>query len=429
MKTRIIGGLALLACLGALAWGAMRLVKVATAPAAGVEIPTTRVKKGTVTIAVSARGELQGGNSEMVVVPPLGADSTAITYMRSPGEMVQEGDVVVEFDNTLQEYTLREAEADLAEADQQVIQAQANAEAASEENRYALLQAQSDVTIAELNVKSNSVLPAIKAHQNDIALEAARNRLHRAEENLKNKTDSAAATINVQRANQQKAKVTADMTRKIIENLSVKAKTSGYVNLEANTRNTMFWYQGMTFPSVQLGDTVYSGMPVAQILDLKNWEISAHIRELDRGHISEGQKVTVDLVALPGRSFKGHVKSVGGTSGPPWDRNFDCRITLDDGAAEMRPGLTTNMVVTTETLQDVTWLPSQALFDKGGKSYVYQRSAQGFSPHDVALVSRSESQVVITGIKEGEEVAMSNPEQQNKPAAGQQNSAMKALQK
>jgi hypothetical protein len=36
---------------------------------------------------------------------------------------------------------------------------------------------------------------------------------------------------------------------------------------------------------------------------------------------------------------------------------------------------------------------------------------------------------VITGIKEGDVVAMSNPEQQNKPAAAGQNSAMKALQK
>jgi hypothetical protein len=87
------------------------------------------------------------------------------------------------------------------------------------------------------------------------------------------------------------------------------------------------------------------------------------------------------------------------------------------------------MVITTQVLDSVLWLPSEALFESGGKTFVYQRAAQGFMPHDVTLVSRSESQVVITGLKEGEDVAMSNPEQQNKPAAGQQNSAMKALQK
>jgi len=49
-------------------------------------------------------------------------------------------------------------------------------------------------------------------------------------------------------------------------------------------------------------------------------------------------------------------------------------------------------------------------------------------PHDVSLVRRSESQAVITGVKEGDLVAMSNPDQQVKQAAGPQN-AMKALSK
>jgi HlyD family secretion protein len=428
VKVRILLFAVLLAVLGALAWSAMRLLKAATATV-GFEVPTTKVRKGMVSITVSARGELQGGNAEMIVVPPTGADSTAVTFIRSPGEMVNQGDTVVEFDTTLQEYTLREAEADLAEADQMVIQAQATAESGEEENRYALLQAQSDVKLAELTVRNNPVLPAINAKQNDINLEAARKRLAQVEQNLSNKNASALATVKIQEANQNKAKVTADMTRTIIDNMTVKAKSSGYVNLQANTRELMFYYVGMTFPNVQLGDTVYAGMPVAQILDLKNWEVQAHIGELDRGHLSEGQHVNVALVALPGRAFKGHVKTLGGTSGPPWNRTFDCRIALDDAATEMRPGLTSNMVITTDNLQGVNWIPSQALFESGGKTFVYQRGPQGFAPHDVKLVSRSESQAVISGLKEGDVVALSNPEQQNKPAASQQASAMKALQK
>ncbi|HUB77655.1 MAG TPA: HlyD family efflux transporter periplasmic adaptor subunit [Bryobacteraceae bacterium] len=428
MKARILVSVLVLAVLGALAWGAMRLVRVATATTS-VEVPTTRVRRGKVSINVTARGELQGGNSEMIVVPPLGADSTAITFLRSPGELVNQGDTVVEFDTTLQEYNLREAEADLAEADQQVIQAQAAADAGDEENSYALLQAESDVKTAELNVRSNAVLPAIQARENEIALEAARKRLAQAKQNLTNKNDNLKAAIKIQQANQNKAKVTAEMNRKIIENMVVKAKSSGYVNLQNNTRNQFIWYEGMTFPTIQLGDTVYSGMPIAQILNLKDWEVSAHIGELDRGHLSEGQKVSVTLVALPGKTFSGHVKSLGGTTGSPWDRHFDCRIALDEGAPGMHPGLTSNMVITTQVLDNATWLPSEALFENGGKSFVYQRTPQGFTPRDVTLVTRGESQVVISGLKEGEVVAMSNPEQQNKPAAADKNGAMKALQK
>ncbi len=84
-------------------------------------------------ISVAARGELQGGNSEMLSAPMTGNDSLAITYLREPGGLVKAGDVVVQFDITTQEYNLREAQADLAEAGQQVIQAQATAESTNEE--------------------------------------------------------------------------------------------------------------------------------------------------------------------------------------------------------------------------------------------------------------------------------------------------------
>ena len=44
-------------------------------------------------------------------------------------------------------------------------------------------------------------------------------------------------------------------------------------------------------------------------------------------------------------------------------------------------------------------------------------------------MQRSESQAVVTGINEGDLIAMSNPDQMNKPAGSQDNSAMKAISK
>src|SRR5215472_9666576 len=105
MKKRLIVLLLTLiaiAAAGVAGWGALRASKtlVPTSSSSGSEIPTTRVKRGRVTITVSARGELQGGNSEMLVAPMAGVDSMAITSLRDPGELVQAGDVVVQFDAT-----------------------------------------------------------------------------------------------------------------------------------------------------------------------------------------------------------------------------------------------------------------------------------------------------------------------------------------
>jgi HlyD family secretion protein len=410
---------------GALAWGALRIVR-ATAATPAIELPTTRVKKGTVTLTVNARGELQGGNSEMLTAPMAGGADMAITSLREPGELVEPGEVVVAFDTTEQEFKLKEAEADLAEAEQQVIKAQADAAAIDEESHDAMLSAQSDVKLAQIEIRRNPLIPAITARQNDLALEAARNRERQTTQDFTNKKTTSAAGIDIQRAQENKARVSAGIARKNIENMTLKAKTGGYVNVQSNTnQNMMYW--GMQLPPFQLGDTARAGMAVAQIPDLNSWEVSASVGELDRGHLTVGQAVAVRVVALAGREFPGKVKNIGGTSGSPWDRHFECRISLDHAAPELRPGMTSNMVITVDTMKDVLWIPSQALFESDGRTFVYARSPAGFLPHDVTLVRRSESQAVITGIKEGELVAMSNPDQQLKNASPEQNGPMKAL--
>uniref|UniRef100_Q01Z49 Multidrug resistance efflux pump-like protein n=1 Tax=Solibacter usitatus (strain Ellin6076) TaxID=234267 RepID=Q01Z49_SOLUE len=428
MKLRtLIALICVLGILGALAWGAMRVVRATTATAA-LELPTTKVKQGRVTLTVACRGELQGGNSEMLTAPMIGSDSMAITSLREPGELVAPGDVVVQFDTTEQEFRLKEAEADLAEAEQQVIKAEADSQATDEESHYAMLSAEADVKSARIEVRRNPLIASIAARQNDLALEAAVNRQRQTAQDYANKKTTSAAGIAIQKAQENKARVMADIARKNIENMTLKAKTGGYVNVQQNSNQNMI-YWGMQLPPFQLGDTARAGMAVAQIPDLNSWEVSANVGELDRGHLTIGQQVTIKVVALAGKEFAGKVKNIGGTSGPPWDRRFEARIALDHAAPELRPGMTSNMVITVDTLDNVLWIPSQALFESDGRSFIYVRGPAGFVPHDVTLVRRSESQAVITGVKEGEIVAMSNPDQQLKTASPEQNGAMKALAK
>jgi hypothetical protein len=386
------------------------------------------VRKGKVTISVSARGELQGGNSEVLTGPMIGGD-LPITYLREPGEQVKPGDVVVEFDTTAQEYNLREAEADLAEAQQQVIKAEADAQSSIEEARYQTLTTASDVKVAELEVRKNPILAAVPARQNEIALEAAKNRQVQADKDFNNKKTTAGAGIAIQKAAVDKSRVLAQNAQRQIDSMTLKAKTAGYVNVQQNSNQNNLYY-GQVLPDFQVGDAARSGQAVAQIPDMSNWEVSASIPELDRGHLDAGQKVTIRAAAIPGREFRGHVKTLGGTSGSAWDRRFECRIALDETGPELRPGMTSNILITVESLDDVLWVPSQALFENGGRAFVYARTPQGFVSRDVKLVRRSESQAVITGIAEGEQVALSNPDQQTKSGkAANSGGVMKALTK
>jgi HlyD family secretion protein len=391
-------------------------------------IPWTICKTGRChTFTVTARGELQGGKSEMLTAPMTGGNDMILTYLRTPGEVVKEGDIVAQFDTTEQAFKLKEAEADLAEAEQQVIMAKADSQAKEEESRYQLLQAKADLRQAELEERRNPLVAAITARQNTLAVAAARDHLRQVEHDLANQQATNAAAIAIQDAARNKAKVQAETAKRNIDAMALKAHSSGYVSIQQNT-NGNFMFFGMSLPMLQVGDTVRAGMAVVQIPDLKNWEVNARIGELDRGHLAEKQTVAITVVALPGKQLHGAIKSIGGTTGPPWDRHFDCKIALDGASPELRPGMTANVVITNEVLKSALWVPSQAVFESDGRAFVYLQAGSGFTPHDVKVVRRSESQVVLTGVNEGQVVAMSNPGEQAQKS-GSAGGAMKALQK
>lgn len=419
-RRRYLGRILLLvfcaALLGLLGWGAYRLYRSLTASRAAA-VPTTRVKRGDVTLTVTAKGELRGGNSEDLAAPMTGESDMHITSLRKAGEVVKEGDTVLEFDTTDQAYKQREAEADLAEAEQQVKKAQAESEAQQEENNYALLKAKADVHQAELDCRKNRLLSAIAAKQNDLALESARDHLSQLERDMASRQATNQAGIAIQEAARSKAQVQADTARRNIEAMTVKAHRGGYVAIRQNP-NINFGYRGMMLPPFRIGDRVSPGMVVAEIPDLNSWELGANIGELDRGHLAPAEKVAIQIVAVPFRKFHGHIKDMGGTTGPPWDRHFECKIALDDPSPELRPGMNARVVINAESLHNVLWVPGQAVFESDGRTFVYAQSGAGFAPTDVKLVRRSESQAVITGLAEGKVVALANPEQQASKKSG-----------
>jgi biotin carboxyl carrier protein len=389
--------------------GGVRLMRAVNQPAA-VSVPAAPVSRTTVTFTVSAAGALQGGNSKMLSAPMTGSGQLILTELRKPGEMVNKDEVVARFDTTEEDYKLREAESDLAEAGQQVLQARSETLAREEELNAELLKARADVRVAEIECKRNPLLAAIAARQNDLALEGARDRLAKIERDYPQRKAAASASVAIQEEGRKKAAVQAETARRNIENMTLKAPVGGYVNIESNT-NSNWFFPGMTFPLYQVGDAVRPGMAVAQIPDLNSWEVTARIAEQDRGYISNSQSAAVTIVALPGRSYRAKVTNLGGTTGPPWNRRFECKLALENPSPELRPGMSARIVIETGRMESVLAIPAQALFERDGKPYVFLKNGQGYSPRDIKLVRRSESQAVIEGLAEGQLVALASPDQ------------------
>lgn len=94
--------------------------------------------------------------------------------------------------------------------------------------------------------------------------------------------------------------------------------------------------------NVKDGESIGVGQTVATVADFANWLVqTTDLTELDVVSITEGQKVTVTLDAMPESPLTGTVQSIGQTFAEnQGDVVYEVTIALDETLPEMRWGMT-----------------------------------------------------------------------------------------
>jgi hypothetical protein len=156
-----------------------------------------------------------------------------------------------------------------------------------------------------------------------------------------------------------KAKLAMDQAQSNIDKMRVTSPMDGLVALEKNEGAAGgFFFSGMSLPEYREGDQVEPGRSVGQVVDAKEMELSAKVGELERNNIKEGQSVDIQLDALPGNTFHGTVKTVGGANTRRmWDDDtatkFEVTVKLVSSDPRMRPGLTAHIFINGDSRKDV----------------------------------------------------------------------------
>jgi multidrug efflux pump subunit AcrA (membrane-fusion protein) len=395
--------------------GVVAAVRKASPVTAGDDIPTCRVKRGDLDMKVYARGELRASHFETMTAPPIGGGSLEITHLLHTGSVVKKGDLVMELDPTEQRYKLEQNRSELLQAEEEITKAKADAAVTAAQDKVALLKARFDVRRAELDVQKNELVSTIDARKNDLALEQAKRVLAELEQDVKSRSASNQAAIALAQEKRNKAKLAMDQAQQNIQKMRVKAPMDGLVALEKNEGAAGgLFFGGMTLPEYREGDKVEPGRTVGQVIEPKEMELAAKVGELERNSIKEGQSVDIELDALPGSTFRGTVKTLGGVNSRRFweaetDAKFDITIALISKDARMRPGLTAQLVIHGDPRKDVLYLPRQALFLKDSKRVVYVKDESNFEPREVKILAENESRAAIEGIGVGTEVALVDP--------------------
>jgi HlyD family secretion protein len=375
-------------------------------------VPTARVQRGHVQVTVYTSGELRAGRAQQMIAPPIGGN-LQIVKLAPSGEPVKANDIVVEFDTAEQTFNLEQARFDLQQAEQEIVKAEADAAVQRADDAVALLHAQYDVRRAELETKSNELVSAIQAQQNLLLLEEARQRLAQAEKDATSHAETNRASGDVVKEKRNKAQVAMQVAERNIASLQVRAPFDGFVVVRQNQDALGgFWMPGL-MPDYRIGDSVFSGRPIADVIDTSRIEVSAKVPERDRANVASGEPVEVVVDALPNGKLRGSVRTVAGVAARQmWSadsmRKFD--VTFDvAGDPRIRPGVTAQIAIAGPSLENVLYIPRQAVFDASGKPTVYVKSGDGFEARDVRVRTWTESLAVVDNLEQGVEVALVNP--------------------
>lgn len=163
-------------------------------------------------------------------------------------------------------------------------------------------------------------------------------------------------------------------------------------------------------PGVQ---STFDGKSLLTIADLDTLVLLVDLNQIDVAKARVGQKVTVTLDALPGKTYHATLTKIAPASIKQPGREVDVfpvEASLDTADGLIKPGMTADVRIHLEEKPGVLTLPIEAVVKDKGRSYVHHvvvgdDGKETTVEADVQVGARNDREVEITsGIEEGQRV-------------------------
>ena len=395
-----------LAALSAASWvGVNRYRSTQT----GGDLPVAQAREGEFLEIIRCRGELRAGRSAQIYAPIV--PNLRIAWLAASGETVQKGEPVIRFDSSSVEQQLVQKEAQVKQAQATLDQAIAQARIDGDKDQSDLTDARYNVEKARLATVGNEFVGRIQAEEARIDLTVAEQKLKVQEANMTLHTASATRRIAALTRQRDQAQADVDLTKRRMSQMEIAAPLSGVVVFVSN------YNQGpLNAKPFKVGDSVYSGMNLAEIPDMSSLAMDAKVEETDRGRIGVGKDVRVRVDALPELTIPGKITQISPlaelSNDYPPTRSFRAYAAIQDPDARLRPGMNGGMDIVIDRLPKAITIPAKAVFTRDGKPVVFVQSGATYHPVTVQLLARNPDEVAVSGIKAGVNVALADPEKQ-----------------
>jgi multidrug resistance efflux pump len=322
-----------------------------------------KVRRGRFEDRFLLTGQLVAVNADNLVVPRIPNWETTIRWVESEGAMVKAGQRVVEFDTATFAKDLGEKRLAWEQAQSELDQSDADRAGQRAEREWEVAQRTIAVEKAKLAAAVPSEFVRGKEYQdNQFALMKANTELEKAREALRAFEASSAENVLQKTISVDKARRELDAAEQAMDGMVLKAPRDGILVIADHP------WQGR---KIQVGDSVWVGLPVASLPDLSAMQVEAKLSDVDDGRIGLGLPAICILDAYPERTYQGSIADITPVAqeatGRSLRRAYNVRVWLDASDTErMRPGMSVKVEVRLKP-RDAVLLAPRLAFDFSGK--------------------------------------------------------------
>ena len=398
---RSLAGL-LLVTAACVAWVRMRRGGV------DLDLPTATAKKGDFPVIVRCRGTLRAAR-KVDLTAPLDVPDLQIVWLAPSGSDVKPGDVVIRFDPSKLEQTLREKTQALKQAQATLDQVVAQAKIDADQDLLDLAKARADMEKARLEASKQTIVSAIQGAESsiDYRMAAEKVKIQLSTTALHQESNRAKVASQTRLRDQAKSELT--LVERRLAQIQVRTPIKGIVSYLPNT--TQGW---MNATNYKIGDHAYPGATIAEIPDLLTLEMESKVDEEDRGHIAVGNAVLVHVDAFPERTLDASLSSISPLTEQSFEewpptRSFLAYARIQHPDKRMRPGMNAGADIIRDKISGAISIPTRAVFTVDGKPTVYIKSPHAYQAVQINIVTRNPDEVAIAGIPAGTIVALVQP--------------------
>lgn len=428
---------AAVAAIGAVVW-TVEMGRQAENASMQSVVPTVAAAKATLRHSVRLSGTTAANSFAAIIAPRLrtrggnggttpggaspstggGGRSMTLTHLAAAGTIVQDNQLVAEFETQSMEDTLDDRRSAVAQAKALTDKMPGEVMVSRETDQQAYRVAKATLEKAKLDLRTAEVKSSIEAAILKLAVEEAEADFKQIESEVKLKEISYAAQLKAQELTARKDDIRLERSGLDLEQMKLHTTVGGLVVLETISRG------GGSFEQVRAGDQVTPGTFFMRVVDMSQMIIDSVLNQVDSQSVRIGQTAIVRLDAYPEMALKGRVAGLGSmaTSGQSGRRFFGSgsraefvktvavKIMIEEADPRVTPDLSASVDILIGDEPDQLIIPRSAIATRGGDTLVWVRQGNQFVERKIELGGGNFVEAAVaSGLNEGDQVAVQPP--------------------